>query len=196
MKLHAIVRVRLMDLVAAVIAAAMPVLVKLKEIWSTKGEIELEKDVEAMFMSVKENQNLIVMNAWKEAWGQQQSLPRMANSILPKLSMLSGTSEEKKMLAVVTMKTGKSFQTPVRNVGMLGGGGGNLGKPRRRTFQNVEMQGGDVGRGGGGPIRVNEHFLKPLAGLSAPMITTPGMGGRRIGKKERETEIERLGELG
>jgi hypothetical protein len=180
--LHAALRVALADSVPAVVVAAMAPLGRLRELWSLKGQDDLEQDIVAIFLEAKKIQNQIVEEAWKAAWAASEA--RGAGSGLPRLP--SGIPREergRKPSIPSPLKAVASLQTAVKRPGALLGLAPGV-QPRKRTFQVSDLHKESIaassysGRGAGGG-RLSEPALSMLGGgpLVVPRRTIKGASG-------------------
>jgi hypothetical protein len=178
---HAAMRARIADGVAAVVAGAMAPLGTLRQLWALKGEVELEREVVEMFAAARDVRDEIVQRAWTEAW--EASAVRIGASALPRLSTRTARDERGRTVSGLTpIKAVASLQGSVRRPGSLLGMVGT-GKPRRRTFQVADLR-GEGSASYSGPGMQAQRISEPGAAvIGGPLIIGPGMsGGRRASK--------------
>jgi hypothetical protein len=179
--IHGAIRERLTDPVRAVIAGAMGPLGRLRQFWALKGEEELGREVIAMFTSVRNSKDELILAAWRDAW--EGSITKGSISALPKLPQSATHPEERKKATPAPLKAVASLQAPRQKPsGLLRFGA--LGKARRRTFQMSDPHGETVGAASySGPGLAGPKLTEPaLSMLGGPLLIGPGMGGRRVVK--------------
>jgi hypothetical protein len=184
--LHRAIGTVLTDAVPVVVAGVMGPLAQLRQLWVLKGEPELEREVVALFELAKETQSGGIAEAWQDAFESVDiGSATGSTSALPKLHPGDRGEDRRKVPQGYPLKAVSSLQAharPPRRLFPMG----TPGKPRIRTIHPTDASGAPMGSSSySGPGIVGPRLTEPaLSMIGGPLLTGPGMGGRRRGPTE------------